>query len=131
MSCPILIKWRKSPLGTHYKSFFQLVDFTPELEAGLRTKLHDTPAEAFESQLGEHIYNLVGSALAANGDWNCMTSLQLEHEARVLGLLGPHESHTYTDWDFRLMLACEAKKHEVWVGDNEGSAANQGITAAC
>ncbi|OAL00633.1 hypothetical protein IQ06DRAFT_369984 [Phaeosphaeriaceae sp. SRC1lsM3a] len=131
MSCPILTKWRESPLGTHSKTYFQLVNFTPELEASLTAKLHNTPAEAFESQLGEHIYYLVGSALAAKGNWNRMTFLQLEHEARVLGLLGTNETHAYTEWEFRLMLACEEKQHEVWVGDNQEPVVDQRSAVAC
>ncbi|KAH7400903.1 hypothetical protein DE146DRAFT_788400 [Phaeosphaeria sp. MPI-PUGE-AT-0046c] len=129
MSCPILTKWRELPLGIHSKIYLQLVDFTPELEASLTAKLKDN--ESLQSQLGEHIYYLVGSALASKGDWNRMTFLQLEHEARVLGLLGTLEAHAYTDFDFRLMLACEAKGHETWVGDHEDVVVKQRTTMAC
>ena len=64
------------------------------------------------SELGEKFYFAVGSAMSANGEWNSMTSRQLEHEARVLGLLGPFEQHSHSAFRLRLMLACEAKRNE-------------------
>jgi hypothetical protein len=64
------------------------------------------------SELGEKFYFAVGSTLSSNGEWNSMTHKQLEHEARVLGLLGPFEKHSHSAFKLRLMLACEAKRNE-------------------
>lgn len=64
------------------------------------------------SELGEKFYFAVGSALSANGEWNSMTFKQLEHEARVLGLLDPFEKYSHSAFKLRLMLACEAKRNE-------------------
>lgn len=130
MSCPILSKWRNSPLGTHSENYLQLVDFTPELETRLWARLPDTPGKDFQIKLGEQLYYCVGSALAVKGDWDKMTFLQLEHEARVLGLLGPNQEHCYTPWRLKIMLACEEKEHEIWV-DSEAKGSRQHVKAAC
>lgn len=64
------------------------------------------------AEVGERFYFLVGSALAAQKDWNKMTLLQLEHEARVQGFLGPFEEHNYSAIKLRIKLACEAARVE-------------------
>jgi hypothetical protein len=63
-------------------------------------------------RLGELLYYRIGSELASRRDWNSMTFLQLEHEARVQGLLGPKEQHRLTQWRLRLMLEIEARQVE-------------------
>lgn len=64
------------------------------------------------SQFGERLYFSIGSALAAQGEWNSMTFRQLEHEARVQGFLGPYEKNQLTEWKLRLKLACESRRIE-------------------
>jgi hypothetical protein len=112
MDCPILAKWRKSPIGSHSIEYFELVKFTPELKISLTKALWEEHPEDFRSQLGERLYFLVGTALAAMREWNSMTFLQLEHEARVQGFLGPKEEHDLSAWRLRLMLECEARQVE-------------------
>jgi hypothetical protein len=118
MTCPRLERFRQQrPLPAHFKDELDLVYSIP----GLRKTLHDIlfavhnapyNTRQHQHQMGEALYFLVGSALAARQEWNKMTFLQLEHEARVQGLLGPFERHQHTAWKLRLKLACEARMIE-------------------
>ncbi|KAH3917743.1 hypothetical protein HBI56_111650 [Parastagonospora nodorum] len=102
MACTLLAKFNEQ-----FPSLFSMVS-TEELQRQC------TANEGIlgGSELGEKFYFAIGSALSANGEWNSMTYKQLEHEARVLGLLGPFENHSHSAFKLRLMLACEAKRNE-------------------
>jgi hypothetical protein len=112
MDCPILAKWRNSPVGFHSFQYLKLVKITPELQTSFSRALQGEKPEDFQSLIGERVYFLVGSALAAMRDWNRMTFLQLEHEARVQGFLGPNEKHNHSEWRLRVMLEMEARQVE-------------------
>jgi hypothetical protein len=77
----------------------------------IRATCAASPSET-ANEHNERLYFSIGIALAARKEWNSMTFRQLEHEARVQGLLGPFERHDLTEWRLRLMLACEARRTE-------------------
>jgi len=68
-----------------------------------------THTDTLEAKLAEKIYYHSGSVKASCRQWNKMTSLRLQHEARIQGILGPNEPNRYSDWKLRLELACEAR----------------------
>jgi hypothetical protein len=113
MTCPILARYRKERnLYRRFKKYIDLIDIN---EANMALLFHAgdhrnqrRSQRLRKLRLGETAYFLVGSALAARQEWNKMTFLQLEHEARVQGLLGPFQKHSLTAWDLRLKLKCEA-----------------------
>jgi hypothetical protein len=117
MTCPILARYRKERnLYRRFKKYIDLIDVNQANMAGLfyaadhRNQRRNQRLRKI--RLGETAYFLVGSALAARQEWNKMTFLQLEHEARVQGLLAPSQKHSMTAWDLRLKLKCEAWRIE-------------------
>ncbi|KAH8706906.1 hypothetical protein GQ44DRAFT_716133 [Phaeosphaeriaceae sp. PMI808] len=107
MSCPLLEQFRSAPF-TRTTNILAIEMDLKSLQIIMNNVL-DTHPNNVQQQLGETLYFRVGCKLAEQQEWNAMTFLQLEYEARVLGLLGPNEEHTYSEWDLRLKLATEAR----------------------
>jgi hypothetical protein len=59
---------------------------------------------------------MAGSELASRWDFNSMTFLQLEREARVQGLLGPTQTNHLSEWKLRLKLKIKARQKRVAAG---------------
>jgi hypothetical protein len=108
MTCLILTKWRQLPPGTHSHNYCALIAYGDSSLLNLAFDTDFITQNGEWSELGERLYFLVGGALAAQKEWNRMTFLQLEHEARVQGLLGPFEEHNFSAVKLRIKLACEA-----------------------
>jgi hypothetical protein len=129
MACPVLASYCANPFviaaelqrqGVISKN---AINFIITAVQGIRN--YTTRRE----QIGKQLYLLAGSARASRRDFNGMTFLQLEHEARVKGLLGSSELHQLSEWKLRLKLEIEARKMRVAVGlpaENDNDAA--GIT---
>lgn len=81
------------------------------LQAHINTIMDKHP-DTVQQKLADLLYYHIGSELAAKGDWDTMTFLQLQHEARVQGLLGRNEYHQYTAFRLKLLLIREARKLE-------------------
>lgn len=99
-----------SLLNTYYSfSWEKLIEkmsskFEPEaLERHVAHHTEQYPRN-FQRKLAELLYYQEGSDLAAREDWGKMTSLQLEHEARVKGLLGYQEPNHLPDYFLRWQL---------------------------
>jgi hypothetical protein len=109
--CPILTKWRNTSIGILSREYIALANITPEEINSLFPAIdnREDPKE-YQSAIGEKVYFLIGRALAAQRQWNRMTFLQLEYEARVQGFLGPYEEHELSEWRLRLMLEIEARQ---------------------
>ncbi|KAF2818987.1 hypothetical protein CC86DRAFT_432411 [Ophiobolus disseminans] len=82
-----------------------------DLQAHINTIMDDHP-NTIQQELAELLYYHIGSELAAKQDWDTMTFLQLEREARVQGILVPTESHQYTAFRLKLLLKFEAERLE-------------------
>ena len=88
------------------------------LDAHVNTIMDEHP-NAVQQHLANLLYYHIGSGLAAKREWNTMTFLQLEHEARVQGFLGANERHHLSAWQLRLLLECEARKNEPEPSDSQ------------
>jgi hypothetical protein len=104
MACSLITKFSGQ--------FPNLMDMISQEEMQhIRRTCAASPSET-ASEHSERLYFAIGSALAARKEWIRMTFRQLEHEARVQGLLGRFEKHDLSEWKLRLKLACEAKRIE-------------------
>jgi hypothetical protein len=118
MTCPILARYRKERnVCARFKKYIDLIDTTKEIDMARLFNASDHRNQRRnrrlrKARMGEAVYFLIGSVLAAHQQWNKMTFLQLDHEARVQGLLGPFQKHSFTAWQLRLKLKCEAWRIE-------------------
>ncbi|KAF1920789.1 hypothetical protein BDU57DRAFT_25177 [Ampelomyces quisqualis] len=130
MACPILTKWRQLLPGTHSHKYCALIAYGDQVQLNSAFDTDFNTPKGEWSELGERLYFLVGSALAAQKEWNRMTFLQLEHEARVQGLLGPFEQHQLSAAKLRLKLACDAAALENTARDMAKEAFEADLLAA-
>lgn len=108
MACSVLNHLRNTPFDTIHSIL--AISLGEDNLQDILSEILDSHPHAVQERLGKVLYYCIGSTLAAHRDWNTMTFLQLEHEARVQGLLGPHENHEHTAWRLRLLLELEARK---------------------
>jgi hypothetical protein len=104
MACPLITKFSEQ-----FPNLMGMI--SQEKMQHIRRTCAASPSET-ASEHAERLYFAIGSALAACKEWNSMTFRQLEHEARVQGLLGCFEKHDLSECKLRLKLACEAKRIE-------------------
>jgi hypothetical protein len=113
MSCPLLAKYLKNPSAV------------AEKQGLVRKRTIDSVIAAAESiqnkdecrhKIGRQLYFMAGSELASRRDFNSMTFLQLEQEARVQGLLSPSEPNYFGAWRLRLKLEIKTRQKRVAAG---------------
>ena len=112
MDCPALACYRAETISTYLHACRKYNLVSPDTFQRLLNNILDKHPDAVEEKVGEYFYFALGSALASLGEWNRITFLQLEHEARVQGLLGPSEEHDMTRLQLMLRLMAEKKRHE-------------------
>jgi hypothetical protein len=113
MSCQLLAEYLKNPSAIAERQ--RLVRKTT-INSVIDTAqgIHDKTKCRHE--IGKRLYFLAGRQLASRRDFNSMTFLQLEQEARVQGLLSPSEPNYFGAWRLRLKLELNARQKRVAAG---------------
>jgi hypothetical protein len=118
--CPALARYHAEAISTYLYASHNHHFVSPDTLQRLLNDILDKHPDAVQEKLGEHFYFALGGALARLGEWNKMTFLQLEHEARVQGLLGSSEEHDMTRWHLMVRLMAEKKRvEEMSIGGKE------------
>jgi hypothetical protein len=115
MSCPKLAQYQACSFEALRSFYLAFAGGMEQFRDDVNTILETHP-NFLQEKLGEACYYHLGYYHARCRQWNEMTLIQLEHVARIEGLLGPYEPNRFSEWQLRLRLGSEARKADQAAG---------------